>query len=491
VRAVLAIASVLALLSRAAHAEAPAAAVSALRRNDLGTALDLVKAHVAEHPNDVEANELLIDILSGLGLAPDAERYYSERATVTPSAADGWYLAGRAAVSAADSETRYRKALELAPGHARATMGLGSIARSKNALGEAHARYTEALAKDPSLTEAWAALVQVELQRGNRTAAADVARRSLAAVPGSPEPYLLTAALRPIEAVDVLSRGASAVPDEPKIQIALARAYVDREDWTNAAIAYDAALAISDVDPGVRIERGVAKEAWDGALGSTAAIQLLQARVDRSDAAGRLERLDAIVEGNPQSMYARLARGNLLADTARYDLAERDLVEALRLAPESAEALASLGVLYLNRGRAKEALPLLDKAAKARPGDPTLAIARATALAQLDARAGESALREAMARFPFESKIPVMLARLLVQVGNAQGAYLVLEAAAQRSPAPDVLLQWADVAERLGRFADEVRILMLLAATTGDERFATRAKEIEKRLAAENQAGPP
>jgi tetratricopeptide (TPR) repeat protein len=482
VRAVLPIVWLLAVLSGAAFAGAPDGAITALRRNDLGTALELTKAYVADHPNDVEANELLIDILSGLGLAQEAERYYGERATLAPNDADSAYLAGRAAVSAADSESRYRRALEIAPGHARATMGLGSIARSKNELGDAHSRYSEALARDPSLTEAWAALVQVELQRGNRTAAVDVARRSLAAVPRSPEPYLLLAALRPIEALDMLVRGTKAVPDEPKMQIALARAHVDREDWKNAVAAYDAALAISDADPDVRVERGVAKEVLAEALVSTAAIKLLQSRADHSTSAARLPRLDAIVDANPRSMYARLARGNLLADSARYDLAERDLVEALRLAPQSADALASLGALYLNRGRAADALPLLDQAVKLRPRDPSLAIARASAIVQTDIRSGELALREAMARFPFEPKIPVLLARLLVQAGNAPAAYQVLEAAAHRSPAPDVLLQWADVAERLGRFADEARIVRLLAVTTGDPRFVARAQEIEKRL---------
>ena len=484
-RVALPIAWLLALLCGAAHAEAPGPAISALRRNDVGTALDLTKAYVAEHPTDVDANELLIDILSGLGLAQQAERYYSERAKLAPNDADRWYLAGRAAITAEDSETRFRRAIELAPGHARATMGLGSIARSKNDLAAAAARYGEALAKDPSLTEAWAALVQVELQRGNRTAAVDVTHRSLAAVPGSPEPYLLLSALRPIEAIDVLQRGTKAVPDEPKIQVALARAYVDHEDWKNALIAYDAALAISDADPGVRIERGVAKEVVAGALVSSSAIQLLQVRADRSTGDSRLQRLDAVVDANPQSMYARLARGNLLADSTRYDLAERDLAEALRLGPQSADALASLGVLYLNRGRAAEAVPLLNQAVTIRPGDPTIVIARASAIVQIDGSAGELALREAMARFPFESKIPVLLARRLVATGNPQGAYQLLEVAAQRSPAPDVLLQWADVAQRLGRFEEEARILKVLAATTGDPRFENRANEIEKRLAAQ------
>ena len=484
-RSALPIAFLSALLCGAAHAEAPAAAIAALRRNDLGTSLDLTRNWIAEHPSDVDANELLIDILSGLGLAQEAERYYGDRTNLAPNDADGWYLAGRAAITVEDSETRYRKALELAPGHARANMGLGSIARSKNDMVGADARYSEALAKDPSLTEAWAALVQVQLQRGNRTAAVDVARRALAAVPGSPEPYLLLAALRPIEAIDLLVRGAKAVPDEPKIHVALARAYIDREDWKNAVAAYEAALAISDADPGVRIERGVAHEVVAGALVSSSAIQLLQVRADRSSSDVRLRRLDVVVDANPKSMYARLARGNLLAESARYDLAERDLVEALRLAPQSADALASLGVLYLNRGRAAEAVPLLNQAVTIHPGDPTLVIARASAIVQIDSSAGELALREAMARFPFESKIPVLLARLLVARGNAQGAYRELEAAAQRSPAPDVLLQWADVAQRLGRFAEEARILHLLAATTGDPRFETRAKDIEKRLAAQ------
>jgi tetratricopeptide (TPR) repeat protein len=486
VRSALLIACLSALLGGVAHAEAPAAAISALRRNDLGTSLDLTKAFIAEHPNDVEANELLIDILAGLGLAQDSERYYGERASVSPNDADCWYLAGRAAITVEDSEKRYRKALEIAPGHARANMGLGSIARSKNDMPEAAARYNDALAKDPTLTEAWASLVQVELQRGNRAAAIDVARRALVAVPKSPEPYLMLSALRPIEAVDVLVRGAVAVPDEPKIQVALARAYIDHEDWKNAVAAYEAALVISDADPGVRIERGVAQEVVAGKLVSSSAIQLLQVRADRSSADVRLQKLDAVVDANPQSMYARLARGNLLAESSRYDVAEHDLVDAVRLSPANGDALASLGALYLNRGRAAEAIPLLNQAAKIHPGDPSLVIARASAIVQVDSSAGELALREAMARFPFEGKIPVLIARLLVARGNPQGAYVELEAAAQRSPSPDVLLQWADVAQRLGRTADEARILHLLAATTGDPRFENRAKDLEKQL-----AGPP
>ena len=124
-------------------------------------ALEEARRTVAATPNDVEANELLIDILAGVGLGYTAEQAYKARAEEYPKDPLAWYLYGRAAVHLEDSQAAYEKALSLNPRNARAVMGMAALERATGDLERAERDYKRALQMDSTLDEAWSAAAGV------------------------------------------------------------------------------------------------------------------------------------------------------------------------------------------------------------------------------------------------------------------------------------------------------------------------------------------
>ena len=106
----------------------------------------------------------------------------------------------------------------------------------------------------------------------------------------------------------------------------------------------------------------------------TAALVLLD-RVDRPENLGRaIGRLQAAVRADPGFAAAHAALGRAYwdryretADAAWADRARDAVQEALRIAPEAAEARLALGVIYRGRGKTPEALQEVRKALALRP----------------------------------------------------------------------------------------------------------------------------
>ena len=87
-----------------------------LRADRMEDALSEAKRSIESSPQDVEAHELLIDILMNLGIGHQAQFAYEQYATDNPNSAMAWYLLGRANVTSDGAEDAYRKAIELDPG---------------------------------------------------------------------------------------------------------------------------------------------------------------------------------------------------------------------------------------------------------------------------------------------------------------------------------------------------------------------------------------
>lgn len=107
---------------------------------------------------------------------------------------------------------------------------------------------------------------------------------------------------------------------------------------------------------------------------------------DALDGAGRtpeaLEAYKNAAKLDPESTITRYGLGYLHWKLYQYDDAERELLEVLRRSPNDPRASFTLGDLYLTRGDAQRALPLLETARAAYPNefDTTFALGRALVL---------------------------------------------------------------------------------------------------------------
>lgn len=131
-----------------------------------------------------------------------------------------------------------------------------------------------------------------------------------------------------------------------------------------------------------------------------------------------IEYLTEVVELEPTNVASRLRLGELLAQNNRAKEAIEQYEAVYKIAPEITRIHGSLGLVFLERGREQEALPLLLSAAESKPTDPILdGIAWIYATSVTDAlRKGEESLR--------------MSTEICDRTQNQQWNYLATKAAA-------------------------------------------------------------
>lgn len=454
--------------------------VRLLRAHQVAPALEEARRTVAATPNDVEANELLIDILAGVGLGYTAEQAYKARAQEYPKDPLAWYLYGRAAVHVEDSQAAYEKALSLNPRNARAVMGMAALERATGDLERAERDYKRALQMDSTLDEAWSGLGAIYVSAGRWEEAVSSCREAIEAVPGDPEAYLALAELRPDEAAKVLARGVKEVPGEPRLHAALAQEQIRARQYKDATASLERALMLDPTSSEVALDLALVRDLDAGRITLEGQAELVRARalVEESPVAARLALEDLIV-AYPNCHLVWLARGHLRSQEGDLTGAEADLRKALKLAPNSPDCQAALGLLLLNKKQYREAVQLLDAARAQRPHDASLAISAGMARAGADGpKAGLLSLDETAARFPFDSRPVMAMVSLLTQMGNTEGAYTVLQRAVSRYPDPTLLLALAAAAKDLGHTDEAIEILRNLERATGEARYGRIADQM-------------
>ncbi len=466
------------LLSGPASAGGLQDAEALLEENRTTAAMTLLRNHLEDHPDDVAAHELLIDILINAKLYSEAEEIYRSRKDADTGSADAWYLLGRTLMNPEASRSAYEQALQLSPGHPRATMGRAAIFRATGRYPEAMEEYRAALRQDPTLAEAWIGLWASQGMAGDRAGALATARQAAQAIPNTVEPWLMVAELDPTGAIATLQSGAANNPQSARIWTDLARRALRARSLSTSASAYSQAIRLSPDDRTLRIEAAMLEEITVGTLDWDPVFTLLDTRA-APQAPATLAALDAVVADWPRSPLARLVRGNtrqMQGDTAG---AEEDLRLARQLAPASPEIASSLGLLLLAARRPAEAQPHLQAAWRARPDDVALGIALAISLAEgSDPGAGGMLLLELQESFPNSAGPPMTLAQLLLNLGEAERAYTILLEAIQRSPDPNLIVGLASAAQLAGRPVEAAAALSTLSERTGDPRFEQAASQL-------------
>lgn len=107
----------------------------------------------------------------------------------------------------------------------------------------------------------------------------------------------------------------------------------------------------------------------DAAERSQAVLLIANAQNRAGDVNGALITLDAALMEDAENVRALVLKGNLLAQSSRYDAAETALKKARGLAPGSPAPMVGLGNLQRLRGNTTEAITLFKQAVKADPND--------------------------------------------------------------------------------------------------------------------------
>jgi tetratricopeptide (TPR) repeat protein len=442
-----------------------AGAQDLMREGRLQEAFPAARAEAAAHPDDVDTMERWYDLLSTLGM-PDLAVAEAQRSVVShPGSADASYLLGRVLPSADLSRRAYDRALELDRRHARATMGLGSLAQAANDAVTAEAKFSAAVAMDPSLLEAWQGLVAARLMSARPDKAIESAKATIAANPSAAEGYLTLAVLDGPNGLKTLEHATTKVKDDPRIFASLAEARLDANDLGGARKAVDSALAI---DPGrpeaiyvawvvASMERGNLRVAdW-------AAVQEIR-RLQRSDLARARARADALVAAAPKSAVPLVVRARLATAAGDHVAAGADLQAALALDPGDVETEAEVGRWLLANGRAPEAKRWLEAASIAHPWDEGLALAAGNAaIGAGDVAWAVPFLGAAVTRCPYDAPLALALANAQSKAGDREAAYQTLSAAAKRLPDGRIVVALAAAAKDSGRFAEAADIVEALA----------------------------
>ncbi len=452
-----------------------------LDHGDVLGALDEARATVEVEPHNVDAHELLIDILMNLGLGLTAQEAYIQLATDWTGDPDALYLLGRAALSADDARTAYDAALDLDVDHARSWMGLGAVHRAEGELVEATVAYGRALELDITLAEAWSGLGASHIALGQLDQAVSVARRAVVAVPEDPEAYLALAAFQPDSAEDYLRKGCAAVPDEARLHGALGSTLLAKGDLAGARDSFAAALAIYPANAQLRLEMQMVDERERGVIDAQGQAALSTARqaASRGAAAVTVDDLEALEARYPRSLMVLLALGHAQAETGALVDAQATLERAQVLAPDHSDVQATLGLLKLSSGDAEGAVPLLESARNQRHTDVSLWLAHAMAIGSSKGRsAGIDALYEVAERFPLDGRPTMSLAAQLDEADRTEEAYQLLKAAVDRYPEPSLVVALAAAARDTGRQEEAARLLKQVSAITGYEGLSTAADRL-------------
>jgi predicted Zn-dependent protease len=328
-----------------------------------------------------------------LGLARLQDDKASERTlralvAKVPGSVDGHYrlaqkLSARGELAAAEKE--WRTVLERDPDHIDARLDLARALRRggrlRDAVAETRSAFDRAgqpmdiaeelywlLCESDDLQGAIDLLTLLDDDRSDVEGLATVARLQIGL-------GRLDQAAALAKKIAVMENGADAAA-VVEIQIALAR-HDQKTATARAQKSTAKAARLFEIE--IALAQGDTKHARDllAALRELPALQqvLYEARIREKehDAPGAIAVLEPVIRDKPDTAAALNLAGYLLAESrTRLDVAERYLRHARDLSPGDPAVLDSWGWLLVARGRAREAIPVLEHAVRFAPLEPEI-----------------------------------------------------------------------------------------------------------------------
>jgi len=241
-------------------------------------------------------------------------------------------------------------------------------------------------------------LAQIYLRTGQTDKAVEVLRRVVNDEAGRPEPVtlLLQAYERAGRSDDTLKLLETVAPEQPQFLASLAEQYARRQRWSDAAGAYERALARNPKSPDLRMRLAVVLLSDGGESQAARAIGVLQQLRTESPADGRVlyflaqaqrraGRLDDaertardLMKVDPGALTGPYALALALESKQDYRQVVETLAPALErpVSPaagvETAPLFVHLGFAYVELGEYDKALAAFEGARKASPSTPAI-----------------------------------------------------------------------------------------------------------------------
>ena len=267
-----------------------------------------------------------------------------------------------------EAEKAWREALSLAPADARAWTNLGVVLNKQSRTKEAIEAWRRAITLDQRLAGPHLNIGLTLVKSGSFAEAISPLRRTLALEPTNDGARrALAVALIGVdrfpEATREIAQLLARSPRDVGLLEMAAQTFIRQQRYSEAVVVLRRRLDLPAATGQLWAQYG---DALDGASRTTEA----------------LEAYRKAVELDQESTLFRYALGYVYWKLYRYDEAESELLEVLRRDPADPRAAFTLGDLYLTKGEAKRALPLLERAAAAYPNefDTRFALGRALVL---------------------------------------------------------------------------------------------------------------
>lgn len=295
---------------------------------------------------------------------------------------------------AAEAETAFKQAVALAPNEPTVHLALANFFWSTGKLSEAEQSFSAAWKLDPANAHLNRVMAAFCLSTGRVAEAEKYLLQIVQSSPGLQSEFALTdyyiAANRPQEAIQRLEKLVSASPDLLEPRDRLARAYIAGGDRPKAHALLDRILKENSNAPGAELLKG----------------NLLAAE-GRSDEA--LMRVQKAIEGDPKSIYAHYALGQLYRERGDIAAADKAFREVLRLNPRAVPAQVELSRLQLAQGNTADSLQTAEAAVKNLPKNFEVRVALVRSLlASKDHVRAEREIAQLLVDFPDVATVHVL-----------------------------------------------------------------------------------
>lgn len=254
-----------------------------------------------------------------------------------------------------DAEQAWRAALKIADNDARAWTNLGVVLNRQEKTTEAMEAWRRAISIDPKLSGPYFNLGLTLVRKGDYADAIAPLRQALSLEPNNDGARrALAIALVAQEKFPEASREIAQLlfraPQDAGLLELAAKSFLQQRRYAEATTVLQRRLRLPNANAFSWSQYG---DALDGAGRTPEA----------------LEAYKKAVALDPEATLTRYGLGYLYWKLYRYEDAERELLEVLRRSPNEPRASFTLGDLYLTRGEAQRALPLLEVARAAYPNE--------------------------------------------------------------------------------------------------------------------------
>ena len=351
-------------------------------------------------PKSALAHSRLSRILLAVGKPQEAVAAGRKAVEVDDKFGEGYAILGAAILAEnlnnwGEAISQAQQGAFLDPANPIVQTAVGKIFEANGQADQAVASYRRALQTDPGFAPARLALIQAELNRGNREAAMEEAKKAAADMPTSPEIQMLLGemAVRQEDytaALGYLERAMNGLPGSADGWALLGRAYQFTGRFNDAADAYGKAVELAPQNFGYRTTYGLLLGMTGDLEGGLAQLTKVvetpgykdeDAWVNLGWVYRNMNKPDESIAAyrkalaiDPKQAQAALGLGWAYTQKKEYDQAIAAYQQAVQLDPKLApDAYTGISWAYIYKSDAAKAKEFNQKAAAAGRTDPRLA----------------------------------------------------------------------------------------------------------------------